>query len=112
MGRCAHFLVYLTSLTWTSGDPSSAFAEEVQEAMGKGIHLILAHEMEGFGEADRKGCKFELMFACDHGATPQELLQAGIYTEIAVGLKGKEWRKASTALLVGELAKAGNRGNW
>ena len=65
-----------------------AFAEEVGEAMSKGIHLILAHEMEGFGEADRKGCKFELMFACEHGATPQELLQAGIYTDIAVGLKG------------------------
>ena len=104
---CAHFLVYLTSRTWTSGATSTAFAHEVAVAMDTGIHLLLAHEMEGTNQATRDGCKFDSMFACDEGATPQELLQAGIYTEIAVGLKGKEWREAGRALLASELSKSG-----
>ena len=70
-------LVYLTSLTWTSGETSAAFAREVQEANHKDIHLLLAHEMDGIGQSERHGCKFVSMFACDHGTTPQETKRLG-----------------------------------
>lgn len=36
---------------------------------------------------------------CPEGATPEDLLHRGVYSEIAVPLKGGPWREASMALL-------------
>jgi hypothetical protein len=44
--KCDHLLLYLTSQTWTRGDASKALAEEVQQAMDLGVHVLLAHESE------------------------------------------------------------------
>jgi hypothetical protein len=38
-------------------------------------------------------------FSCVDGATPGEQLKRGIYSEIAVALKGGPWREASMAML-------------
>ena len=38
-------LVYLTSLTWTQGSESAAFAQELLFAMRAGVHLLLVHEL-------------------------------------------------------------------
>jgi hypothetical protein len=46
MESCGCMLVYLTSLTWTKGEKSAAFAVEVQEAMRRNVPLLLAHESE------------------------------------------------------------------
>ena len=68
--------------------------------MYAGVHLLLAHEMLGEGGQEaRNGCDFGAFFACSEGSTPQELLQANIYNEIAVPLKGGKWREASMVML-------------
>ena len=109
LASCDHFLVYLTAQTWTGGERSAAFAAEVKRAMDENVHLLLCHEMPGpGGQAERHGCSFDTFFQNDEGATPHELLQRGIYSQIAIGLKGGEWRKASMALLNDVLASGSN----
>jgi len=102
---CHHMLVYLNDLTWTSDDESDAFASEVKQAMDADVHLLLAHEMSGIGQDGRFPCDFANFFGgCDRGSTPQELLLAGIYSDIAVGLKGWRWRQASMVMLAKAIA--------
>jgi hypothetical protein len=105
IAMCDHMLVYLTALTWTSGNASAAFAKEVEHTMNAGVHILLAHEMSGCrGQEARHGCEFIQFFTCEDGATPGQLLHRGIYSEIAVALKGVEWRKVSMVLLAQALA--------
>lgn len=92
---CDHMLLYLTADTW-SITQSQALAAEVNNALDLGVHVLLAHEMHGMDDQDaRSGCEFGLFFS----NTPPELLHRGIYSEIAVALKGGEWREASMCLL-------------
>ena len=99
--ECEHMLVYLHALTWTSGKASDELASEVAAAMGARVHVLLAHEMPGAGgQAARHAVAFGSFFS----TTPQSLLTRGIYDQIAVPLKGGEWRKASLALLAKALA--------
>ena len=103
--ECEHFLCFLTSKTWTSGEQSAAFAEEVRQAMALKKPVLLAHEMTGFGGQEaRFGCEFANFFSCDEGTTPSDLIRNGIYATIAVALKGGEWREPSMVLLVQALA--------
>jgi len=98
--ECDSMLVYLTSRTWTRGDASCMFGFEVGRAMDADIPLLLVHEMIGVGgQETRCGCEFASFFSCDDGATPPELLRRGIYAQIAVALKGGEWRKTSMVML-------------
>ena len=62
--------------------------------------VLLTHEMPGAGgQEKRHGCEFGTFFSCAKGATPTDLLKRGIYSEIAVALKGGSWREASMAML-------------
>jgi len=74
----------------------------VHLAMAQGKHLLLAHEMSSIvgGQDQRYGVEFDKFFACEDGATPGSLLKADIYNEIAVALKGGEWRLVSMSLMV------------
>jgi len=99
LSTCDHMLLYLTSQTWTRGAPSAALADEVGLAMDQGVHMLLAHEMLGLGQDERFACDFGSFFSCAHGTTPTNLLKGGIYSEIAVPLKGGPWRGVSMALL-------------
>jgi len=93
-------LLYLRGDTWTRGEASEALAEEVRRAMDLGSHILLAHEMPGVGgQVLRFGCDFGAFFACNDGATPNDLIGRGIYSEIAIALKGGPWREASMAML-------------
>ena len=98
---CDQMLLYLTAQTWTRGDGgSAALGEEVKRAMDLDMNVLLAHEMPGAGgQAERFGCEFGTFFSCPDGATPPELLKRGIYSTIAVPLKGGAWREASMALM-------------
>jgi len=100
--RCEAMLLYLTGRTWTRGMASDEFAEEVEDAMRSGMRLVLAHEMPGLGQSGRHAVEFKTLFAADQ--TPDELKRAGIYSTIAVPLKGGAWRETSMALLAKELA--------
>ena len=92
-------LLYLTGQTWTRGKESDDLAAEVTRAMDLGVHVQLAHEMPGAGgQHGRFGCEFSAFFGHPDGTTPSDLLQRGIYSEIAVPLKGGPWREASMAL--------------
>jgi hypothetical protein len=105
---CDHMLVYLTSQTWSGGERSTLFAEEVRKAMAADMHLLLAHEMPGIGgQEDRKGCDFAEFFANEDGSTPQDLLHKGIYRQIAVPLKGSEWRKVSMIMVAQAICRVG-----
>ena len=56
--------------------------------------------MPGAGGQERRlGCEFGAFFACADGATPNDLIGRGIYSEIAVALKGGPWREVSMAML-------------
>ncbi len=73
--------------------------------MRLGVHLLLAHEALGV-----EGCK-PPRFACEFGdffsATPQALLAAGIYSELATPLKQVPCRAASMVMLVKAVAASG-----
>jgi len=100
LAECDHLLLYLTLQTWTRGEESEALGKEVERAMDLGVHVLLTHEMPGAGGQEaRFGCEFGSFFSCVDGATPGELLKRGIYSEIAVALKGGPWREASMAML-------------
>ena len=57
------------------------------QAMDLGVHVLLAHEMQGIDQDRRDGCEFAQFFSCEDGATPAALLKRGIYNEIAIALK-------------------------
>ena len=104
---CGHMLVYLTGETWTGGARSDSLALDVNAAMDAGTHLLLAHEMPGMqgdGQDARHGVEFGTFFACSDGATPPNLIQANIYGQIAVALKGGPWRVASMVLMAQGIA--------
>ena len=104
---CECMLCYLTSRTWRSGDSSEAFAEELMSAMDLGVRILLAHEMPGVGGQElRHACEFGTLFSHEDGSTPRELLQRGIYSTIAVPLKGGAWRRVSMVLLGEALVEA------
>ena len=105
LSRCEHLLLYLNKQTWTRGDASEALADEVIAAFEQGVHVMLAWEAIGEGQEARGGVKFEMMFACDAGATPERLLQRDVYREIALTLKGGPFRYTSLVALAKALTK-------
>jgi len=95
-------LLYLTGETWTRGiDESDALAAELTRAMDlEEVNVLLSHEMPGVGGQEaRHGCEFATFFSCPDGATPNTLLQRGIYSSIAIPLKGGPWRHVSMVLM-------------
>ena len=96
-------LLYLTSETWTRGIESPLLAAEVLKAMDLGVHILLAHEMPGVGgQAARHAVDFPSFFS----TTPQELLRRGLYSHMAVPLKGGVWREVSALRGTDSLAAA------
>ena len=97
---CDHIILYLTSQTWTRGEASEALGRELMRAMDLNVNVLLVHEMAGMGGQEaRFGCEFGSFFSCADGATPGELLKRGIYSSIAVALKGGQWREVSMVLV-------------
>ena len=56
------------------------------------------------GQEARHAVDFGAFFSCADGATPQELLDGGIYNQIAIALKGGAWRRASLVVITRALA--------
>jgi hypothetical protein len=80
---CEHLLLHLTSATWTSGEVSAQFADEVCEAHRLGVHLLLAHEfpsmLDDASASQRGACAFNEFW--NENWTPKHLLQgdANVY---------------------------------
>ena len=104
MATCSCMLIYLNSLTWTSGKASEDFSDEVQEAMGAGIRLTLVHEMRG-----RHGVEFSTFFEHERGATPRSLIREGIYHQIALSLLDGPFRRTGLANVLLALGGAPRR---
>jgi len=115
---CQTMLIYLDGRTWTSAN-KAAFSVDVKRAIalsrvtalghrgghGIGVRLLLVHEMPDVEvEPGRHAVEFASFFAA--GATPRELIDAGIYTPIATSLKGGVWRQTSLVMLVQALRAA------
>ena len=73
LGQCHKFVLYLTALTWGSGETVSAqIADEVRKAMDLGVPLLLVHEMPGVGGQEaRHGCAFGSCISARLGPTPR-----------------------------------------
>ena len=99
--RCTHVLLYLTNQTWQSGATSERFAAEMRTALGEPATLsalLPVHEMIGVHSEERNAIDFKYLFKSDDGTTtPSDLVEKGIYSKIALALKGSEWRQQSLA---------------
>ena len=82
---------------------SDAFAREVHEAIRLKVHLLLAHEIPGarLDDEARLGCSFDHVIS----TTPEDLMNAGIYHEIAMNLSGNESRTTGLIALIREIGK-------
>ena len=93
-----HMLLLLDARTWTS-EAAPALAAEVAAAMMGGVHILLAHECDDSGRKAAHCVPFGAFF----GTTPQALLDAKLYGDIAISLYPGEHRKVSVALLAASL---------
>jgi len=106
--QCDHMLVLLDDRTWTSGETTQQLIEHIYAAMRLGVHLCCVHEFPSVVGPARHECEFALMFG--DGWTPQ-YLQSGptnLYKEIALALKGAEWRKPGLVAFASKLAAGGD----
>ena len=102
-GQCDHMLLLLDDRTWTSG-MTPKLVEEIEGAMAAGIHMLCVHEFPSVVGPPRHECDFGLMFRSDW--TPDHL-QSGatnLYKEIALALKGAEWRTPGLVALASKIA--------
>jgi hypothetical protein len=105
--RCEHMLVLLDDRTWMSGETTAKLIEEIESAMAEGIHMLCVHEFPSVVGPPRHECDFGLMFRSDW--TPDHL-QSGptnLYKEIALALKGGEWRTPGLVALASKIATSG-----
>uniref|UniRef100_A0A7S3C1C2 TIR domain-containing protein n=1 Tax=Haptolina ericina TaxID=156174 RepID=A0A7S3C1C2_9EUKA len=108
--QCGAMLVLLNRKTWSN----PLFAKQVRSAMLKGVRLQLVHEVPGAQKesydrpsehVERYDCPFDEFF--DKESTPKQLIDAGLYTDIAMNLGGGEWRHAGILALAKQLHKEG-----
>ena len=103
--HCESMLVYLNGRTFAEragiGLNAGSLAEDIQSAMRGGVRLILAHEAPGIGQDERHPVEFGTFF----DSTPPGLVASGLYGQIAVTLKGSEWRATSMAMVASAIAE-------
>jgi len=104
LAACDHMLVLLDERTWTSGDTTAKLVEHIHEAMRLGVHLNCAHEFPAVVGPPRHECEFGLMFGDEW--TPPHLTggKTNLYKEIALALKGVEWRQPGLVAFAAKLA--------
>jgi len=108
MHECESMLVYLTSASWTSGEESDKFADDVRQAKEEGLRLICAHEtLVGAQAEERHACTFESIMDC----TPYDLMreEPNVYGAIAMNLAGGEYRMPGLLRLAQQVAKGGGK---
>ena len=88
-GVSACMLLYLNKGTWV--EHGDALEKDVRAARAAGLKLILVHE----NDSSKGGCDFGAFFA----TTPQELINQGLYSDIAIALHTPPHRAVSLALV-------------
>lgn len=104
--RAEQMLLYLRKDTW-SGKHAQHLQEQTLLAMRLKVPLLLAHEDVGADDDARNAEEFERIIS----ATPPQLLRNGVYTKIAVPIKGGYLRQLSLAMLGNVLASTKVRGD-
>jgi len=104
LASCDHMLVLLDDRTWASGEETAKLVEHIHQAMRLGVHLNCVHEFPSLVGPPRHECDFGLMFSDEW--TPAHLTSGptNLYKEIALALKGVEWRKPGMVAFAGKLA--------
>jgi len=104
LASCDHMLVLLDKRTWTSGEATAELVVHIHEAMKVGVHLTCVHEFPAVVGPPRHACEFDLMF--DDEYTPAHLTggPTNVYREIAISLKGGEWRLPGLVAVAQKLA--------
>ena len=103
LAACDHMLVVLDARTWTSGEDTAKLVEDIHAAMKAGVHINCVHEFPSVVGPPRYECDFGLMFGDDW--TPAHLTGGpmNLYKEIALALKGVEWRKPGLVAFASKL---------
>ena len=101
---CDHMLVLLDKRTWTSGEDTAKLVEHIHTAMKLGVRVSCVHEFPGVVGPPRHECDFGLMFNDDW--TPRHLTSGptNLYKDIALALKGVEWRQPGLVAFASKLA--------
>ena len=104
LAACDHMLVVLDARTWTSGEDTAKLVDDIHAAMSLGVHILCIHEFPSVVGPPRYECEFGLMFGDDW--TPAHLTggPTNLYKEIALALKGVEWRKPGLVAIASKLA--------
>ena len=86
------------------GREAAKLVEHIHEAMRTGVHLNCIHEFPAVVGPPRHECEFGLMFNDDW--TPAHLTggPTNLYKEIALALKGVEWRQPGLVAVASKLA--------
>jgi len=85
--RATHMLLYLCEESWSE----DRLAEQVKEVRESRLPIVMAHE----NDAERGGCPFSRFFE----TTPQELIAAGLYRDLAIACFPGLHREVSLSLL-------------
>ena len=106
LAACDHMLVLLDERTWKSGEDTAKLVEHIHEAMRLGVHVNCVHEFPSVVGPPRHECEFGLMFGDDW--TPSHLTggPTNLYKEIALALKGVEWRQPGLVAIASKLASS------
>ena len=84
-----HLVLFLNDQTFL-GSQGAEYASDVRRALENGISILLLHE----NDPAKGGCEFSTFFR----TTPEDLISAGIYSQIAVALHLPPHRTVSIAL--------------
>ena len=114
MEKADRMLLLLNGRTWDSGDASNQLTLEMMQRLSKKriqpytlVHEAPALDPNDPDDAARFGVKFARFF----DNTPSRLLPAGIYTPIALKLRGDIFREASLIQLCARLPYIPTRGS-
>jgi len=99
MLQCEFLCMLLDARTWTSGEQTERFANEVHISLRANQNFLLCHEEPGHDGAARHAVPFDAFFVNDRGATPRKLVNAGIYHKIALPMQGGGLRSTSLAIV-------------
>ena len=90
-GDVTHMLLYLNQTTWLEHD-GERLAEQVKQAREDKLKIVMVHE----NDPALGGCAFDRMFE----VTPQELINDGLYRDLARSFFPGVYREAPLAILV------------
>ena len=77
LGDTTHYLLYLNERTFLH-EAGEALAAEVRSVMDTGMPILMLHENDP--KEGRDGCEFATFFR----TTPDDLIQSGLYSKLAI----------------------------